>query len=206
MNIWLITPVSREYHAAREVFGAKELPGRKGLYRCSALERGGCAVKIIMTGPGEKRVAGVLELFGSTPPDLVVDSGSCGSLNDSFGLGEIVRSSRVICETDGYVADESDTGQFLSETCGRRGVLLDVENPVETLSSRELLRDRWGADVCTMESSAVCRWACERSVPWLSFRVVTDCCNEETRSLFKQNIRPFSLVLYDLIRKELFSE
>ena len=199
-KILVITPILPEYHAAREVFGGKELFSEKNC-RLAEKEIRECRIRILQSGMGRTLRIPYKKQLETFQPDLVIDSGSCGSLRGDLLPGAILFSRKVINES-GAILSGDLLYDDLRITCDcRDSVMLEVAEPVISQDRRDALSDKYDADACSMESYRVAEAADDHSIDWVSFRIVTDFSNELTPGDFKKNIRRFSLELYKEIYK-----
>ena len=140
MKILIITPIPTEYHAAREVFSAKEVNFSitEGM-RVAEKRTKKNIITILSPGMGisdKKKLSPTIEYF---QPDLLIDSGSCGSLDDSFRPGEWVIAAEVVNRKGHVVSgfqDEKGYEEFQNFKSSR---ILEVEKPVTDKINRAKL-------------------------------------------------------------------
>ncbi len=179
--------MKKEYHCAREVFGAVEVPFSKP-FRLA--EKKGKGVYILHCGfSPEEALKLYKERFGA--PGYLVDSGSCGSLKESIRPGDILIADRILGSGEPFViTDASDAGSGGL----MRASLIEVAEPVCDSSVRSSLAEQ--ADICTMESYRVCRAAMEMGSRFVSLRVVTDSADSDMKDDFRRNFRSSCIALY----------
>jgi nucleoside phosphorylase len=194
MNILIITPMLKEYHSARETFSAKEI-SIPGGFRISQFLIHGNSFYILLC---LKHVNEALDQFSESfgIPDLLIDSGSCGSLNNSIHLGDIVHGITFKNEeSEGHseFLETSFHDTQVPDVC-----ILEVYQGVLSDFQKSLLQNQ--ADVCNMESYRIFEksllWKCE----FLSIRIVTDLADDQGMSEFKKNIRPYCMKLYAYLK------
>ncbi len=196
MNVLVIAPVKTEYHAAREVFAATEIPvGPPGKMRLARRRFRNSNIFILMTGIGFSFLIDEKTILDLVCPDIIIDSGSCGSLNDALPQGCLVQSTSALSEEGfTYTASQILQGSAFVQAC-----FLEVDQPVTMSERRDQLHRRYKADICSMESfhaaSLAARWGCK----WDGFRIVTDMADSSAKSEFKKRIREYSLILYENI-------
>ena len=120
-------------------------------------------------------------------PRWIISAGFAGALDPSLKRDEVVLPSEIVDPHTPPIAvealDLTDDGTGVFGLGFRRGRLLTVDAIVRTAVEKELLRARFGADLLDMETSAVAQVCHERSVRFLSVRVISD---EATTDLPKE--------------------
>ena len=198
-RILLITPVLPEFHAAREIFGARELSS-DGKFRLAEKTGGVKRIRILQSGPGAAALVPYKTQLAEFKPDLVIDSGSCGALRENLSPGSILFIGKVCREGGGVVKNRMGEGAISLPPDCIRSSILETAEPVLTSERRNTLKELSDAVACSMESFLVAEEADALSIDWIGFRIVTDGSNERTAADFKKNIRRFSLDLYADIR------
>jgi nucleoside phosphorylase len=117
-------------------------------------------------------------------PDLLVDTGSCGSLKEGLLLGTIVQGKVLLKENESLFHSPPI---YINDPDVQYVRLLEVENAVMNEEDKKIYQIR--ADVCTMESYRIFSKSIEWNCRFLSLRVVTD-----------HAIRPFSMKLYAVLK------
>ncbi|OQY34577.1 MAG: hypothetical protein B6241_04715 [Spirochaetaceae bacterium 4572_59] len=199
-KILLITPILKEFHAAREIFRASELH-QSGSSRLSEKKSDGRIVRILQEGMGRTNLDSCKAQIKDFMPDLIIDSGSSGSLREDLAPGVILLCEKVVNESGSVLCSPLKImDEHLPDNSIKAGIL-EVQQPVLSSERRNSLRAKSGVDACSMETYIIAEEASRHSIPWISFRIVTDFSNEQTASDFKKNIRQFSLLLYREIYK-----
>lgn len=201
MDTLLITPYIKEFHAAREVFRAKEVSNDSyGASRAAVSASAKEKIVILSTGVGREKVLTSLKHCNPKNLALVIDSGSCGSLRKNFVIGNILCGNIAFNEQG--LSLKTGIGLQLegNPAISCCGAILEVENPILNKSRHsEVCRD-FEVDACTMETYTVAEWARSHAIDWISLRVVTDDADERTPEEFRKNIRPYSMELYNAIK------
>ncbi|MBF9016119.1 MULTISPECIES: hypothetical protein [unclassified Oceanispirochaeta] len=191
MRILIITPMLKEYHCAREVFSAVETD-TDSVYRFARIIKKRFQLDILQCGfELETALTYYDKQYGVA--DIIIDSGSCASLSNEYDIGEIIRISRVCRDgkRDVYFDDPGENDQI------RTASLIEVSTGIENRHMRVELGKK--ADVCSMESYSLCRFAELRMVRHFSWRVITDNADAEMRTDFKENLRIGCRKLYQYI-------
>ncbi len=207
MQIILITPVKTEYHAAREVFSAKEVTLDENFeFRAAEAKLGKKKIRILQTGMGTEKIPLVKKFIKIHKPDLIIDSGSCGSLHDDFFSGYLVFSDKIInSEDSGCICMEAEFHKALSVMTNSH-TMVQVASPLADDTLRINIKKQFQADFCSMESYSIIKIAEDMKIGWLCLRVVTDNADSFALGDFKKNIRKNSLYLYSEIKKLLIKK
>jgi adenosylhomocysteine nucleosidase len=146
-------------------------------------ESGDKLVALIIGGAGRTAARRATELLlDGHRPRWIVSIGFAGALDPSFGRGDIVLPSDVVdAEGRRYsigvaVPDEPNEAKGPRLRSGR---LLTIDMIARTAVEKAALRERYGADVVDMETSAVAGVCSERGVRFLSIRVISDVAGED---------------------------
>lgn len=191
----MITPIPKEFHAAREVFGATESAPTTGS-RLAAKKSGERIIRILQAGMGNRISDSYEAQIKDFNPDLIIDSGSCGSLREDLSPGVILISSNVVNESGSFLSCSLEIVNDYLPDHSIKSSILEVEKALQNKERRDSLRKLSAADACSMETYRIAEEAYKNSIPWLSFRIITDFSNEQTAGDFKKNIRQSSLLLY----------
>jgi adenosylhomocysteine nucleosidase len=133
-------------------------------------ESGGKLVAVIVGGMGRHRARGATELLiAGHRPRWVVSAGFAGALDPGLKRNRTVLPGEVV-DTEGRRFTVDGTGPAGES----RPRLLTVDAIVRTATEKAALRERFGADLVDMESSAVADLCRERALRFLSVRVVSD--------------------------------
>ncbi|WP_422926474.1 nucleoside phosphorylase [Singulisphaera sp. PoT] len=138
-------------------------------------ELGSKLVVVIIAGMGSERIRqGAQLLLDGHRPRWIFSVGFAGALNPELARLDLVLADEVLDLESGRfaidVAIPSDS-RFRSVHTGK---LLTVDQIIATAAEKAELRSRTGADIVDMESSAVASLCSERSIRFLSIRVVSD--------------------------------
>ncbi len=138
-------------------------------------EYGGKIVALIVGGMGRDAARRATDvLLAGHRPRWVLSAGFGGGLNPDLKRNTVVMSTEVLnLEGQRYAIDVvvPPQGRGLRIATGR---LLTVDRIVRTAAEKAELRHRYDADLLDMETSAVAHVCSERSVRFLSIRVVSD--------------------------------
>lgn len=112
-------------------------------------------------------------LLAGHRPRWVVSAGFAGALNPALARNDIVLPHEIVSLEGSCVTVAVPEG-LLGGFRGRRGRLLTVDRLITTAAEKGDLAQSQGADLVDMETSAVAQVCGERSVRFLSARVVSD--------------------------------
>lgn len=134
----------------------------------------GKIVAAIIAGPGRTAARRATEhLLGGHRPTWIVSAGFAGALNPDLKRNDVVIPHEII-DPEGA---QFDVDLSLGEESNVRilpGRLVTADAIVRSARDKADLRDRTGADVVDMETSAVATVCAERGVRFLAVRVVSD--------------------------------
>lgn len=140
-------------------------------------ECAGKLVALIVTGMGRQAARrGAQLLIDGHRPRWVVSAGFGGALNPSLARFDLVLATEVV-DIEGH---RFDIDLAMSERAGgegrrlQTGRLLTADTIVRTASEKADLHRRFAADVVDMETSAVAALCSERSLRFLSIRIISD--------------------------------
>jgi adenosylhomocysteine nucleosidase len=135
----------------------------------------GKLVALVQTGPGRARAQrGAERLIDGHRPRWVVSAGFAGSLNPQIPRNSVLLPIEVTNVEGRRFATGWPAGAQPPATVERRGRLLTVDEVILKAEEKARLRREHDADLVDMESSSVAALCGERSVPFLSVRVVSD--------------------------------
>jgi adenosylhomocysteine nucleosidase len=213
MKILIITPIPVEYRVCSRVMGLSE-GGR--LFGCKISQALVSDTQIIAVQSGPAKV-----------PDLVIDSGSCGGIQNGLTIGQIILSQTC------YEYDISGSGlprkkmavmklptpfDFFSisvkENILTKAAEIAKENGFHTITGtqacgeylinsvklRELLFRTFQATGCNWETAGVFISALRSCLPALSIRIITDLANRNTMRDFRRNLKNAAHNLYEYIK------
>ena len=151
----------RKYATARDTIIEGELAGK--------------LVAAVITGPGRKNASrGAQLLIGGHRPNWLISAGFGGALDPALRRNDVVFASEVADEEgvslqiDVAVPDDSANARV------SLGKLITVDRIIRTAVEKAALRDRTGAGVVDMETSAVATLCGDRNVKFLAIRVISD--------------------------------
>lgn len=194
MNILIIAPMLKEYHAARESLGAKELDFISP-YRLSLLKKKKLDVFILnCLFDCSFALQQYKEYYPL--PDLLMDTGSCASMSRTRPIGSILRAVSGVREDLEVLDFESPSDLLPSEAI--TGVrVLEVTEGIHDSKKRNKWRGR--ADIITMETLQLYYTARSWGAHFISLRTVSDYGDEQSQKDFNKNLRPACLALYSYI-------
>ncbi len=192
-KLMIICPMLREFHCARECFGAVEQ--EEECFRTATASFGGYDIRILCSGVvTEKSAVLIKKQFGT--PDLLIDSGTAGGLS-GVEMGDVLAGEAFLYSRNAEIK------QILPDWAKAQDIppvrILTVDEPVLDGDVHSRFGDL--AEICTMESyhlaSAARLWGCD----FFSIRVVTDLADEYTTVNFKKKSRPYCMHLYTLLKQ-----
>ncbi len=163
--------------------------------------RGHANVTIVHTGIGTAAARKAIErAVTEHRPGWLISAGFAGGLDPTLAVGDVVLAENY----------SDRAAQEAAKTSCRRGVLLTVENAVETVAEKSRLRAETGAVAVDMETSAIAEVCAARSIPMLSVRVISDSADSvlpipfaESWDLEAQRPRPFAIATHLLKNPQL---
>ncbi len=154
--------------------GDEKLPyGR--LYDC---ERDGRPFFVLKSGVGpEFATSSLQEVLRRAGVSHVVSTGTAGALRDGLRIGETIQVREYV-DADGGLLLKSPEGCSSYFTTAAR--LVTSARPVEKTWERLALRERTGADVVDMESTALMHVSREAGLPFVCVRTISDVPEERS--------------------------
>jgi adenosylhomocysteine nucleosidase len=135
----------------------------------------GKLVALVQTGPGRARAQrGAERLIDGHRPRWVVSAGFAGSLNPEIPRNTVLLPTEVSNLEGRHFATDWPASAQVPASVERRGRLLTVDEVVLKAEQKARLRLEHCADLVDMESSSVAALCRDRSVPFVSIRVVSD--------------------------------
>jgi len=227
MRVLLICPIPIEYTSCRGALSLRDAPTVLGCRTARGVV-GSIDIMAVETGPAKVRAAAAT-VAGIThfQPDLVVDTGTCGALDDDMIVGAIVLATscleydisgnglpdRIIPEMklpSFFELAPRREGQKLARAFTslgkdrglhvRTGVQACGEFFIQSAAVRDSLVAVSGALACTWETAGVFVAALRSRVPPLSIRVVSDLGDEDALRDFRRNARRCAQLLYRFVR------
>ena len=129
---------------------------------------------IILSGVGKKGAEGATDrLISSFDPKLLISAGYSGALSPELSIGDIVIAKRFLLESGGKKTFPPPVG-FLPPPPGRWGDIYTSNRFIPTAREKLKLGRETGTISVDMESFYVGRRACEKEIPFLSIRSISD--------------------------------
>ncbi|OQY40064.1 MAG: hypothetical protein B6229_02645 [Spirochaetaceae bacterium 4572_7] len=185
-----------EFNEARNQLGLEEITTKKDIPRIAQNRN----ITLVYTGIGKINSSIHLsKILTQSSFDLVIDSGTCGSLKENIKPFDIVISKKTIdfynLKQRGTEFNSNYKGNILSNdtTVG------SIESSITTSNSVDMLKNM-GVDIVTWESAAIFAVSKNFNTEVISIRGVTDSCNGNTISDFKQNRVKVCKKLYNRIK------
>jgi len=130
---------------------------------------------------------------------LIFNVGFAGCLNPGLALGQVVLVNRIIAEGQEPVVLEGFNQTRAEKYCKRQNLslatLLTVDNPLTSVTKRDELRQKTGADLVDMEGHRLYKLARERRVSFISLKIISDYADADTWQDLRQNSGRFSDIL-----------
>ncbi len=196
MKIVITCSLPSEFNEARNQLGLKEKTLKKDCPRIAQLGD----LTLVFTGIGKTNsVLNLLPYLMNFTPELIIDSGTCGSLKDEINPYDIVISSKSI----EYYGVDNQGETIISENnfsiAKTDNIVASLEQSVTDPDIVKKLQLS-GASIVTWETSSIFKIGKKLSVPVVSIRGVTDNCNQDTFADFKKNRVEVCKKLYNSIK------
>ncbi|MFO0949690.1 MAG: nucleoside phosphorylase, partial [Isosphaeraceae bacterium] len=137
----------------------------------------GKVIAVLVGGPGRNAARTATELLlDGHHPRWIISAGFGGALDPLLRCQDAVFPNEI-CDPEGNRLQVDVRVDFAEQDQGPRvvtGRLVTVDAIARTPSEKAALRDRHGADVVDMETSAVAAVCAQRRVRFLSIRVISD--------------------------------
>lgn len=156
----MIAAESREFSGILKRFGPAAKIGGNGARFAREVFKDGDRWWLVANGPGPRSVEEVLRQ--KMDVNGIVNTGFCGALDPSLGVGDIVVWGDAPCSS-----------RFA------RGEISSSDRVVVTAEEKRKLREKTGAIAAEMEARAVKKIAGEWGVPFYCIRAVSDTANED---------------------------
>jgi adenosylhomocysteine nucleosidase len=138
-------------------------------------ELGGKLIALVLTGMGRPRAQrGAELLLDGHRPRWLVSAGFAGALDPTLERNQIVLPDRVVNLEGGSFAIDLSVPPEARAQGLRSGTLVTVDDVVRTAVEKAALRQKTGAHVVDMETSAIAALCGNRGVRFLPVRVVSD--------------------------------
>lgn len=188
MKIVLTCALSTEFNEARNQLELREITEKKDLPRIAKKDD----LFLVYTGIGKvNTILNLSDFLNKCKPDLVIDTGTCGSLTDNLKPLEVLYSYKSVefydIDKRGRLYDNvAKALKILPSYFVNKNIIATVEKSISEESDRNHLHNS-GAVAVTWETSAVFALCEKLNIPAISIRGVTDSCNADTFKDFKLN-------------------
>jgi adenosylhomocysteine nucleosidase len=181
IRIVILFALPQEYGCLKRLMGSWRFTTREPL-KSFVRQDSSKELVLIETGMGRDRMLGALEwLLGRTHPDLVIAAGFAGSLTQELAvgdacLGEAFASLDVPSHSEAGPRIGLEISQRLVRFCEehriRRTQIVTVSQPAPKQQLNKEYENN--VTIMDMESYFVGRFCCEKNIPFLSFRAISD--------------------------------
>lgn len=204
-NILITCPLPLEFNEARNQLGLKEITTKKEHPRIAK----GKGIILILSGIGKiNSIISVNDILKKleNKPDIVIDTGTCGAISKDIKIFDLVTSITAI---DYYNIDmkglliKNCNIELLNDIIPKLNIGRRVVSSIENSINKEEMRDKLykkGSDIVTWETSAIFSLCKKENIPFVSIRVVSDNCNQDTYEDFKVNALEGCKKLYNYIK------
>lgn len=188
MRILLTCALPTEFNEARNQLSLREITSKKDRPRIAISDN----ITLLCTGIGKiNTLVSLLSYLVENTPDIVIDTGTCGSLVPDISVMDIIISIESIDFYSQLFMGESVKMDNIEEiknilpgiNIGSE-VVASIESSITNSQERDEL-SKTGASIVTWETSSVFSFCSKLKIPFLSIRGVTDSCNENTFIEFK---------------------
>lgn len=202
MNILITCPLPLEFNVARNQLGLKEVTAKKDKPRVAKKEN----ITLVCTGIGKiNTLLHLYEYLTLNHPDLVIETGTCGSVNPKIGINHIISSYKCMDFFNigslnvHYVENKERIESMLEPILLSEYVIASMEKSVVSKEDSYKIADS-GADIVTWETSSVFAICNKLNIPVVAIRGVTDMCNNNTFKDFKLNRVEVCKKLYNSVK------
>ncbi len=150
--------------------------------------RGGVEVHALMTGIGLRGVGSELRSFFELPVDICIATGLAGSLRAEHKIGAILAAGAVRREGSQTALRSDETLLKSAIECGATPVACFHNSDRVVTSAAEKLRLGEHADAVEMESFQIMTEACERDIPVVAVRSISDTVDRDVPLDFNRAI------------------
>ncbi|QEN03761.1 hypothetical protein EW093_03280 [Thiospirochaeta perfilievii] len=203
MEIVITCALPFEFNSAKNELGLREETLKGDLPRVAKKDH----VTLIYTGLGKvNTLINLYENLLNLKDLVVIDTGTCGSLNNKLHPLDIVTINRSLefynYETVGkkYSIKKEGLLTIFNNLEFDDYINASIEDSVSDPKKRNLLVDR-GCSVVSWETSSVFEVCNKLKIPCFSKRVITDNCDENTFKDFKNNKSEACKKLYISVKK-----
>ncbi|MFW5891159.1 MAG: hypothetical protein ACOC4G_09005 [Bacillota bacterium] len=223
----IICPEKSDFNYCRDIFGLNKI-GEIAKRKVGIRELDSVKIIAVNAGTGKINCASTTQmLIDRYDLDVVVDSGRAGGLREEFNIPTVVAglksfeydiiqdkeldkiSGKHISETMVACLDNTSVDEFRKEkeynniVCGN---IACGEKNVNNSIMRDLLFMKLNAFACNRETSAVIKTAFYNDIPSLSFRVITNYADANSKDDDYKYKKEGLEYLYEIIGKFLTSE
>ncbi len=207
MRIGIIVAMDTERQQLERVLGNVSRM-EKGLYVYTVGRIGQNEIVLMQCGIGKVNAAiGSTELLRFFQPDCVISTGVAGGIDSSLGLMDVVAARRTVYH-DVWCGGDNDYGQvqglptFFSSndtlynlavslsddhTAIKGGLICTGDKFISERTELDAIKKRFPEGLAVdMESCAIAQVCYRFKVPFLSFRIISDTPNEESKARFNQ--------------------
>ncbi|MGL6197273.1 MAG: hypothetical protein ACRC2T_20875 [Thermoguttaceae bacterium] len=156
---------------------------------------GGKSVILVESGIGrdnaKKATESLIEVFN---PKKIISAGFAGGLDPQLKINEIIYPEKVKSNSDDFECIELSCQKIYDTNnnhCnGDKYTLITCDEVVETISAKETLYQTSGANLVDMETYEVASVCREKSVPFVSVRIIFDPADQELPSEVRRVSKP----------------
>ncbi len=167
----------------------------------------------VQTGPGKKNILKNLKSsIDEYKPDLIIDTGSCGSLNDEIKIGSIIIAyesyqymekllvSSCLKEKKDKWLDSILKISELEKLKIKPGIQICGPFVLKSEEKKKEIKNIINAEAFNWETAYVYEISANNKIPAISFRIVTDFGDKKALKDFFKNIKEQSTKLYKFIK------
>lgn len=149
-------------------------------------------LNFLITGIGSaKTIDKLVNYTQSQSIDIIINIGSCGSLDDELKIGEIVFPEKFYSKSDEnqklFEISIQDNHKLTDSY--KTGVIFTSKTPVASTDEKILLKKTSNADVVDMESYWVADFCQQHNIRFLSIKVVSDFSEGISIKTFKEQMK-----------------
>jgi nucleoside phosphorylase len=214
MKILVICPVPPEF---KECCNELSLKAHKRTGKMENKDNNSFIITALHTGPGEKNVKKRLgNSIMEYKPDLIIDSGSCCSLDNRINIGDIIIAEesykfreRIYKKSFISCMESEKAGRWflkitrIAEKRGNKvikGVQVTDSFVFKSEKTKNRILNSVKAHAYNWETSSVFDLSDDYKIPAVSFRIVTDLGNNSFAADFFRNIKVQSKRLYSFLK------
>lgn len=216
MKILLICPVPPEFKACCSELSLN-VQNRIGKSETITGNPDSSEILALHTGPGKKNIIKRLpNAVNEYNPDIIIDTGSCCSLNDKINIGDIIfaLSSYQFKENnrlDSFIAGLEQKKQEVwfkkvftiaekNNISIYKGIQVSDSFIIDSETKKKNILSKIKAEAYNWETAYVYEAAEKLKIPALSLRIITDLGNKTAIKDFYKNIKIQSGRLYNFVK------